>query len=161
MVFHPGVALGRVFPHRFGHAFRMRRNCPAPYRHPGPVFLSDQLVDRYVSGLAHQVVHRRTQRQGGLVSDPVEGIRSDVLVDHLFRFRFVSLSQPNESIVGVRHVYRPLCRTVEVVQLVRYPVLVLEGDLVDFDFCDFHGNFLSFIIGTDSGMGSGLIVQGM
>ena len=125
------------------------------------MFLSDQLVDRYARGLAHQVVHRRTQRQGGLVSDPVEGIRSDVLVDHLFRFQFVSLAQPRKPIIGVRDVDRPLCRTVEVVQLVRYPVLVLEGDFVDFYFCDFHGNFLSFIIGTDSGMGSGLIVQGM
>ena len=51
-------------------------------------------------------------------------------------------SQSGEPVVGMRYVDRALRRTVEMVELVRDPVHVLEGDLVDFDLGDFHGVFL-------------------
>ena len=119
MELHPRVPLFRVGRHGPGHALGMRAHRPRRHGHPGAVLLAEELVHRHPRGFAHEVVHRRSQTEGGLVAYPVEGVRADVLVQHLLPFRSPAFAEADEPVVGADDVYRALRQVVVVEELVR------------------------------------------
>ncbi len=111
-------------------------NRPCRHRHPGPILLTEELVYRYTGGFTHQVVHRRTQAEGGLVADPVKGVGADVAVQHLLFFDPLRLAQAGQTAVGADDVDRALGQVVVVNELVGLGFVVLQRYPVDVDIGD-------------------------
>ena len=135
---HPAMPHGGIGLYRPGHAVGMGADRPRGHRHPRAIFLAEEFIHRHASGLAHQIVHRRAQAQRGLVTDPIEGIRADVLVQNLLPLRPLAFAQTDQARVGVDHVNGTLRQVVVVDQFIGPGFVVGEGDPVDLDLGDFH-----------------------
>ena len=142
---HPRVTLFRIGLHSSGHAVGVGTHRPRRHRYPGAVLLAEELVRRHASRLAHEVVHRRSQSERGLIADPVEGVRANVLVQHVLRFRARAFSQAKQATVGTHYVYRALRHVVIVDELVGPVLVVLEGDPVDVDVGNLHDPIYPFV----------------
>ena len=140
VVFHPGVAHGRIIPDGVrpspGGGWRPSRSRRAPSggsagRIACRTGTPAALPIRSYHGLGHG--------DGGLVPDPVEGTGADVFLQHFLGF-VAALPQSVETLVGMNHVDGSTGGAVEVIQFVVEPVEIVQLDVVGLDVGDDDGS---------------------